>query len=191
MIAQTSTVAELAEIIGVNRRRISKWRADEGAPGDLVVATWVAWLRKTGRERQAKDLERGAAKRRPPDEEQQQAAVALPEDPARWQKHDADTLKAREQALLARRQREVYEGRLVERADAERLFGALVAAVTAATRDGVWLAIRPMLGALPPDDQRAIRRAHDAAVRELQDDITQRYRKAARDLARAHADRAG
>jgi hypothetical protein len=42
------TDAELAQILGVNVRRISKWRK-AGAPDNKMLRLWRAWLSRTGR----------------------------------------------------------------------------------------------------------------------------------------------
>lgn len=182
----------LAAALGVNRRRISKWR-EEGAPQSFAVAEWRTWLHDTGR---TKILERltpsaslggpapetaAAAPDVPPPADPSAPEVPLPDgelecpqchhkhrsskgaSPAAW-KHYWDATDKRESALNRRKERLVGERDLVPASEVKALLLATAAGLLESLGDSVWLALRPHLDGVPDTLRKTLRTTHDQAI---------------------------
>lgn len=163
----------------VNVRRITKWRAEAGAPADLDLAAWASWLRQSSSRRrrawaEAIDAEIARREKPPADLAAPQPTVddIEPADDtpaaqeARWRVH-----RMREQALRAQREREELEGHLVRIDSVERIVRLLGADVVELLTDTVWQQLAPLLDGLTAADRRALRAAHDAGITALRQQI--------------------
>lgn len=184
MTTSITTVQELADACGVNRRRIAKWRAlpADPAPADLDPAAWLAWL---GLHRRRKAHESLQAHQAPPAPVAPAAAATLaPASQMSDLGGDCPPLLAtlveqeawwrakgmREKALAAGRIRQEAERSLVPVVVVERALAGLASAAVEALGVAVWHKMRPALDGIAaerPDLLRRLRIEHDAGVRAV------------------------
>lgn len=186
-------VKALAAALGVNRRRIPKWR-EEGAPASFDPAEWSVWLKDTGRTKILARLNADAStaplvglapadfRRAAPegaaaaagDDDADIDAVDLttaPEvprplpdaGPAAWEKY----YKARgnrQSALNAERQARKDARDLIPASDVKALLIATAASLLESLGDTVWLSQRPHLDGVADTLRKTLRTAHDQAL---------------------------
>lgn len=179
MITPT-TVTELAQALGVNRRRIAKWRID-GAPDSLDLAEWRRWLTDAGKTKICERLDQAttplaglapetaaAAPGETADDIDESTAPQVPmpaqdASPVAWEKY----YKARgnrQTALNAERQALKDSRDLIPAAEVKALLTAMAAAQLEALGDSIWLAQRPHLDGVPDTLRKTLRTAHDQGV---------------------------
>lgn len=176
-------VKALAAALGVNRRRIPKWR-EEGAPASFDPAEWSVWLKDTGRTKILARLNADASTAPLAGPAPETAAAGTGDDdtdtvdltdapevprplpdagPAAWEKY----YKARgnrQSALNAERQARVAARDLIPASDVKALLIALAAALLESLGDTVWLAQRPHLDGVPDTLRKTLRTSHDQAL---------------------------
>ena len=170
------TVTDLAQRLGVNRRRIAKWRKDDHGPATLDLADWSAWLKSTGRTAILARLDPASATLAGPARETAAAAPGIPaaapadDDLPALQKlpdnassADVDrywkSFRNREQTLVARNTRRAQDRDLVAADEVVALLVSMATAQLEAVGDGPWLAIRPMLDGVPESLRKGLRAA--------------------------------
>lgn len=180
MITVPTTVTELAQTLGVNRRRIGKWR-EAGAPADLDLIAWRQFLKDAGKTKILARLDTTTA---PLDGLAPETAAAatdsaaaddaridapevprpLPDaGPAAWEKY----YKARgnrQTALNAERQALKDSRELVPQDEVLALLRAMASAQLEAMGDSIWLALRPHLDGVPDTLRKTLRNAHDQSL---------------------------
>lgn len=180
MITAPTTVTELAQTLGVNRRRIAKWR-EAGAPADLDLIAWRQFLKDAGKTKILARLDTTTA---PLDGLAPETAAAatdstaaddaqidapevprpLPDaGPAAWEKY----YKARgnrQTALNAERQALKDSRELVPQDEVIALLRAMASAQLEAMGDSIWLALRPHLDGVPDTLRKTLRTAHDQSL---------------------------
>lgn len=180
MITAPTTVTELAALLGVSRRRISKWRA-VGAPDSLDLAAWRVFLKDAGKTKILARLDDGVAPLAGPAPETAGAATGstdaasddsgVPEVPkpdkdagaAAWEKYFGATAK-RQRLINERRQTLKDDRELIPVAEVHQLLIAMGAAQLEALGDTIWLALRPHLDGVADTLRKTLRTTHDQAV---------------------------
>lgn len=194
MITEFPTNKALAEALGVNARRIYKWRKDNGAPAGRQIQTWHDWLAAS---RGRRPLARRLRPFLPMDAQQLlgdqiadtqanptgQPLTHPPADatPAEIERHWR-TAERREKARTAELQRRRLERDLIPVAEVHQILATYASATVEAITDTVWLALRPHLDldAITAAHRKALRRAHDQAIA----DIRRRLARGAQDAIR-------
>jgi transcriptional regulator with XRE-family HTH domain len=197
MSSAPTTVTDLADRLGVNRRRVAKWRQGEGAPADLDLDHWRAWLRRTGRTAIAARLDQvdaplaEVAPEKPAGAIMEAAMPAPPAEPDTLQKPLPDAPQIdwdrywkaygnRERALTAQNERLKEDRVLIHRDEVAALLNAQATAQLATLGDTVWLAMRPLLDGVPESLRRSLRTAHDQAVLDVRSRLVQAVRDSMR-----------
>lgn len=170
MITAAITDQDLADALGVSRRRIGKWRT-EGAPESLAWADWHRWLAATKRSALACRLADRAGLISPDTAPTTDASPGLP--PIDPPSPDASVLEIdrhyraverQAKAEAAHMQAQLMRRELVRRADVEEAVQGLVGAIIEQL-DQPWLNLQPLLVDLAPDMRAAARRAYLDGVR--------------------------
>jgi transcriptional regulator with XRE-family HTH domain len=194
MTVELDTVTALAERLGVNRRRVAKWRKDEGAPDGLDLDQWRTWLHRTSRTTLAGrlDIDPKAlpelAPEKPAGVTTEGASkdvvldLAKPKPDAsasEWEKY-WKTYAHRERALLAASERQQAERVLIRVDEVAALLKAQATAQVSVLGDAVWLAMRPLLDGVPDSLRRALRTAHDQALADIRTRLAEEVRRSMR-----------
>ncbi len=180
MTTTPTTVTELAQLLGVNRRRIAKWR-ELGGPDSLDLIAWRQFLKDAGKTKILARLDttnasldgialEGAAATTDSaaDDAAQIDAPEVPRPlpdagPVAWEKY----YKARgnrQTALNAERQSLKDARELVPQDEVLALLRAMASSQLEAMGDTIWLALRPHLDGVPDTLRKTLRTAHDQSL---------------------------
>jgi hypothetical protein len=165
---QAVSLLVLARLCGCHRDQFRTWRK-LGAPADLDLQSWHAWLESTRRWTYATQLAKALPDQPAAGDSAPAAQASTTPDPQN--EVDADRRFKIARALRAERELAEIDGRLVERVLLERAVQRLAAIVVERLQRGIWDVLLPALDAATPDTRRACREAHDRGILAMRSDL--------------------